>query len=128
MQKTDFPDTLTRQCVALLGRCNPTLCRIAQPGVWGAGGDAAAAADSKVTAEAAGNGGAIMSAPEEPISLAKANQIANELTRGEVSVVSDGFSPVLVRKGYVVTFPLHAVELTEACLRERLANWNEWPK
>lgn len=63
-----------------------------------------------------------------PISLANANRLAHELTGGEVSIVHDGFSPVMVRKGFVVTFPLHAIELTEACLRERLADWKNWPR
>ena len=63
-----------------------------------------------------------------PIPIANANRIANELTGGEVTVVHDGFGPVMVRKGYAVTLPLLTVELTEACLRERLADWKNWPQ
>jgi hypothetical protein len=63
-----------------------------------------------------------------PISLANANRIANQMTGGEVAVVHDGFGPVLVRKGFVVTLPLHSIELTEACIRERLADWKNWPQ
>ena len=62
-----------------------------------------------------------------PISVEEANQIAQELTVGEVSVEIDGTFIRLVRNGYQRSLEIDPVfDMTRAGIRNVLRGWDMW--
>jgi hypothetical protein len=60
---------------------------------------------------------------DKALSLHEANQLAQEITGGEVTVECDGVFQ-LVRRDY--TRPLEIPILTEAMIRDALRGWDTW--